>query len=235
MERLLEQLRQGRLSATPERVNLARVAAEAVSRHSGNRPVPVLQGGGDLYVRADPEALTSVIGHVIRNAQQACDAESGRVVVSVVAEGDRAGVQIEDNGAGMDESFVRDRLFRPFDSTKGSQGMGIGAYQVREFVEQAGGRVEVESTPGQGTVFRLCFPGLSTRSGSIQDGLAPPVPAPTSTATVDMSDQPASEAPAEQPQPARAEAPPSSVEPLAAPDDEKPQQNPERKQSDGIA
>ena len=235
MERLLEQLRQGRLSATPERVNLARVAAEAVSRHSGNRPVPVLQGGGDLYVRADPEALTSVIGHVIRNAQQACDSESGRVVVSVVAEGDRAGVQIEDNGAGMDESFVRDRLFRPFDSTKGSQGMGIGAYQVREFVEQAGGRVEVESTPGQGTVFRLCFPGLNTRSGSTQDGLTQPVPAPTSIATGDMSDQPASEAPAEQPQPARAGAHPSSVEHLAAADEQKPQQNPERKQSDGLA
>jgi len=153
----------------------------------------------------------------------------------VVAEGDRAGVQIEDNGAGMDESFIRDRLFRPFDSTKGSQGMGIGAYQVREFVEQAGGRVEVESTPGQGTVFRLCFPGLSTRSASAQDGLTQPVPAPTTTATGDMSDQPGSEAPAEPPQPARAGAHPTSVEHLAAPGDGKPQQNPERKQSDGLA
>jgi signal transduction histidine kinase len=117
----------------------------------------------DLYVRADPEALTSVVGHVIRNAQQACDADGGRVTVSVVGTGDRAGVQIEDNGAGMEEAFVRDRLFRPFDSTKGSQGMGIGAYQVKEFVEQAGGQVQVDSAPGRGTVFRLCFPGLNPR------------------------------------------------------------------------
>ena len=163
MERLLEQLRQGRLSATPERVNLAKVAAEAVSRHSGARPVPELGPLDDLYVRADPEALTSVVGHVIRNAQQACDADGGRVIVSVVGTGDRAGVQIEDNGAGMEEAFIRDRLFRPFDSTKGSQGMGIGAYQVKEFVEQAGGQVQVDSAPGQGTVFRLCFPGLNPR------------------------------------------------------------------------
>ncbi len=163
MERLLEQLRQGRLSGTPERVNLARVVADAVSRHSGGRPVPELGELDDLYVRADPEALTSVVGHVIRNAQQACDAESGRVTVSVVGAGDRAGVQIEDNGVGMDTAFVEDRLFQPFDTTKGSQGMGIGAYQVREFVEQAGGRVHVESAPGQGTVFRLCFPGLDVR------------------------------------------------------------------------
>jgi putative PEP-CTERM system histidine kinase len=163
MERLLEQLRQGRLSATPERVNLARVAADAVSRHSGGRPVPELGDIDDHYVRADPEALASIVGHVIRNAQQACDTDVGCVTVSVVGNGDQAEIQIKDNGSGMDEGFVHDRLFRPFDTTKGSQGMGIGAYQVREFVEQAGGRVHVESEPGRGTVFRLCFPGLDLR------------------------------------------------------------------------
>jgi len=163
MERLLEQLRQGRLSATPERVNLARVAADAVSRHSGGRPVPELGNIDDHYARADPEALASIVGHVIRNAQQACDPDVGCVTVSVVGNGDLAEIQIEDNGSGMDEGFVRDRLFRPFDTTKGSKGMGIGAYQVREFVEQAGGRVHVESEPGRGTVFRLCFPGLDLR------------------------------------------------------------------------
>jgi signal transduction histidine kinase len=106
------------------------------------------------------------VGHVIRNAQQACDPDAGCVTVSVVGNGDQAGIQIEDNGSGMEEAFVRDRLFRPFDTTKGSQGMGIGAYQVREFVEQAGGQVHVESEPGRGTVFRLCFPGLDLRPAS---------------------------------------------------------------------
>ena len=168
MERLLEQLRQGRLGATPERVNFAKVAADAVSRHSGGRPVPRLGNIDDHYVRADPEALTSIVGHVIRNAQQACDPDAGCVTVSVVSNGDRAEIQVEDNGSGMDEAFVRDRLFRPFDTTRGSQGMGIGAYQVREFVEQTGGRVQVESEPGRGTVFRLCFPGLDL--GPAADG-----------------------------------------------------------------
>ena len=135
----------------------------AVMRHSGDRPLPELGNIDDQYVRADPEALGSIVGHVIRNAQQACDPDAGCVTVSVVCNGDRAGIQIEDNGSGMDEAFVRDRLFRPFDTTKGSQGMGIGAYQVREFVEQAGGRVHVESEPGRGTIFRLCFPGLDLR------------------------------------------------------------------------
>jgi signal transduction histidine kinase len=58
----------------------------------------------------------------------------------------------------MTPEFVKDRLFKPFDTTKGSKGMGIGAYQVREYVLSIGGRVEVETTPGQGTRFRLLLP-----------------------------------------------------------------------------
>jgi signal transduction histidine kinase len=44
--------------------------------------------------------------------------------------------------------------------------MGIGAYQVREFVEKAGGEVHVKSESGRGTVFRLCFPDLDTNSAA---------------------------------------------------------------------
>jgi signal transduction histidine kinase len=58
----------------------------------------------------------------------------------------------------MDETFLRERLFRPFDSTKGLTGMGIGAYECREFVKSLGGWVEVESTPGRGTAFVIGLP-----------------------------------------------------------------------------
>jgi signal transduction histidine kinase len=76
-------------------------------------------------------------------------------------EGVHAVVEIDDNGTGMEPAFVSERLFRPFDSTKGSKGMGIGAYQVREFVRAAGGSVEVASAPGKGTTFRISLPALS--------------------------------------------------------------------------
>ncbi len=65
---------------------------------------------------------------------------------------------VSDTGAGMSREFVQERLFKPFDTTKGSKGMGIGAYQVREYVQSLGGRVEVESEPGRGTHFRLLLP-----------------------------------------------------------------------------
>ena len=58
----------------------------------------------------------------------------------------------------MTPEFVRDRLFRPFDSTKGSQGMGIGAYQAREYVRSLGGELMVESEPSQGTTVSVKLP-----------------------------------------------------------------------------
>ena len=55
-------------------------------------------------------------------------------------------------------SFVRDRLFRPFDTTKGDTGMGIGAFESREFVRNLGGDIKVTSTPGAGSMFRVVLP-----------------------------------------------------------------------------
>ena len=67
-------------------------------------------------------------------------------------------VDIEDNGSGMDLDFVRHRLFRPFESTKAGKGMGIGAYQAREFLRGIGGDIRVKSTPGEGTTVTLAIP-----------------------------------------------------------------------------
>ena len=72
-----------------------------------------------------------------------------------------ATLTVIDRGAGMTREFVQERLFKPFDSTKGSKGMGIGAYQVREYVQSLGGRVDVASDLGTGTRFTVRIP-LST-------------------------------------------------------------------------
>ena len=55
----------------------------------------------------------------------------------------------------MDEAFLRERLFKLFGGTKGSKGMGIGAWQVRKYVRQLGGDVKVQSTPGLGADFLI--------------------------------------------------------------------------------
>jgi signal transduction histidine kinase len=76
----------------------------------------------------------------------------------VARSGANALVEVADTGCGMDPQFISDRLFRPFDTTKGNAGMGVGVYESREFVLGIGGSMDVQSTPGQGTVFRVQLP-----------------------------------------------------------------------------
>jgi signal transduction histidine kinase len=95
--------------------------------------------------------------HAIRNAQDATP-QVGSIEVRLLAADGRVVIEIKDTGIGMDPGFVRDHLFKPFDSTKGTKGMGIGAYQVRETLRAAGGDVDVESSPGKGTVVRMILP-----------------------------------------------------------------------------
>ena len=110
-----------------------------------------------LKVRANPEKLSSVIGHTVQNAIDA-SCESGSVRVSAARRQHWAEVLIEDDGEGMDAEFVEKKLFQPFESTKGLTGMGIGAYQTREYIRSIGGDVEVASQLGVGTQFTLRLP-----------------------------------------------------------------------------
>jgi signal transduction histidine kinase len=66
----------------------------------------------------------------------------------------------------MDTVFIRERLFRPFDTTKGDTGMGVGAHDSREYIRALGGDIGVTSTPGKGTVFRISLPVASTAQRS---------------------------------------------------------------------
>jgi putative PEP-CTERM system histidine kinase len=153
MTRLIEQLQGRDLAGTRREVDLAAVTRAAVQRAQARRPVVKVSGGLDgATVNADPERLTTILDHVLRNAQDATP-PSGNDELLLAAGDGRAQLTVSDTGAGMDAEFVRQRLFRPFDTTKGSKGMGIGAYQVREYVRSLGGDVDVQSTPGVGTQF----------------------------------------------------------------------------------
>ena len=79
------------------------------------------------------------------------------VILRAFEDAGQAIIEIIDTGSGMDDEFIRTRLFQPFDSTKGA-GMGIGAYECRETLRALGGNIEVDSTPGKGTHFRLSLP-----------------------------------------------------------------------------
>jgi signal transduction histidine kinase len=66
-------------------------------------------------------------------------------------------IEVADSGAGMTPEFIRDRLFKPFQTTKAT-GMGVGVYESSQYVTELGGRILVDSTPNVGTRVRVVLP-----------------------------------------------------------------------------
>jgi len=158
MNKLLSQLKSGDTSGPRERVGLSEALSEAIEKTQGGVPQPSFENKGDsLYANIDRERFTAVVAHLIRNAQEATSSD-GFVKVRLMEHDGQAVISITDDGCGMAADFIRNRLFRPFDSTKGSKGMGIGAYQARTFVTDSGGVLNVESETGQGTQVLIRLP-----------------------------------------------------------------------------
>ena len=122
-------------------------------------PLPQVVIKEETDVVVDQDKFANVMYHLISNAQQAC-VDDGDIEVMLVLDAERQHqlVFIEDNGTGMDEEFLKHRLFKPFDTTKGNAGMGIGAYDAKTYMESIGGYLQVQSQPNIGTCFTLGFP-----------------------------------------------------------------------------
>lgn len=155
MRRVIEHLQQRTVEHPNQRIEVGKLVMSAVSNCADREPMPrVIIGDSRTWVRADRERLQMALYHAIRNAQDATPAD-GMVTVEVIPNATQCEILVSDTGAGMDAEFIRDRLFKPFDSTKGTAGMGMGAYQIRETLRSAGGTVVVVSTPGSGTQLKM--------------------------------------------------------------------------------
>jgi signal transduction histidine kinase len=66
-------------------------------------------------------------------------------------------IEVADTGIGMSQEFIKQQLFRPFQTTK-NKGLGIGLFQCREAIEAHGGQIDVKSSEGEGTVFSIRLP-----------------------------------------------------------------------------
>ncbi len=130
---------------------------EVITNSQTTQPVPELEIRRAAEVSGDREGLYNVLLHLVRNAQEATPAH-GRVQLILDTEASWAVIRVEDNGAGIDEEFLRRRLFRPFQTTKGNAGMGIGLYEARDQIVRMGGRIDVHSRLGEGTRFTVRLP-----------------------------------------------------------------------------
>lgn len=118
------------------------------------RTISLHDRSGGTGAAIDPDGFDAVVTHLLNNA---VEASAAPVDVDLRAEGHGVVIDIVDQGPGMPPEFVRDELFRPLRSTKDG-GHGIGAYQARELLRDAGGDLLVISKPGVGTTMRLILP-----------------------------------------------------------------------------
>jgi len=160
MNRLLAQLRAGAVSNEFKKsIKLRRIIDVVIGEKSINKPIPTLAMENDIHLRVDANEarLISILGHLVQNAQDATN-DSGNVEICLRKVGENALIEIRDTGIGMDKQFILDRLYKPFDTTKGLTGMGIGAHDAKAFIEEIGGILDVESEEGKGTKFSIKLP-----------------------------------------------------------------------------
>jgi signal transduction histidine kinase len=119
---------------------------------------------GGIWV--DEERLVSVLDHLLQNALEAAGQE-GRIALCLRGDEDGGGaiVEVSDDGPGMDQEFIDSRLFRPL-ATEKEAGYGLGAYQTRDMVRAMGGRLEVSSAPGEGTIMQVILPSAQGAASS---------------------------------------------------------------------
>lgn len=163
MNKMMEVLGGKVTESKSSKVNIISVLEELVHNRqiAGGKPVPIL--GCELssfYVKADKNQLLAILGHLVQNAQDATD-DNGKITIAQKRSTDGVVIEIEDTGSGMSQEFIKNNLFKPFKTTKGSKGMGIGVYEAREIILAIGGQIEVESEPGVGTCFKLTIPGTA--------------------------------------------------------------------------
>lgn len=149
-----------------EKVNPAEILKKTVSLLSSKASSMGIQLHSETYpylpqVKLDPFTIKRMLINLISNALDACsrDTKKGRkwVVARVLAYNEfQFKFEVEDNGIGIDEDNKK-KIFKEFFSTRGSRGTGLGLSVVEKIVKEHNGKIEVESKPGTGTLFRIIF------------------------------------------------------------------------------
>lgn len=158
MKRLMGQMKRGERSESSRLITLQPLLQEVIAEQAIRKPVPqMLSTNSSATVLADREQLKNVLGHLIQNAQEATP-DSGQVSLKLTQTDQATVITVSDSGHGMDSDFIRERLFKPFDSTKGLMGMGIGAYESRQYILSIGGDIRAYSEVGSGSQFKITLP-----------------------------------------------------------------------------
>ncbi|AAZ27644.1 XrtA/PEP-CTERM system histidine kinase PrsK [Colwellia psychrerythraea] len=158
LDKVLTQLRNKQVvESTKKTIDVQALIETVIEQRNVQLPHISAQLAIDNMISIDEETFSSVLNHLLQNAQEATN-ESGWVKISAERICNNLHISIVDNGCGMSVYFIRNRLFKPFDTTKGNAGMGIGVYEAKQFVESIGGTMQVASFENEGSIFTLVIP-----------------------------------------------------------------------------
>src|SRR5690554_1258994 len=139
----------------------AQIAAKMTRHLSSINAVLVEEYDQVPQILADEARLTQVFINLLTNAIQSLPAreiDENRIVLRIFQRADQVIAEVEDNGQGMTPE-IRERIFEQFFTTKEvGKGTGLGLALCNQIVESFDGRIEVDSTEGVGSTFRLVFP-----------------------------------------------------------------------------
>jgi diguanylate cyclase (GGDEF)-like protein/PAS domain S-box-containing protein len=160
------------------RVDLTRLVRDAAqltaprwrdAAQAAGRPINLrIEADGHPSIHGSPARLRELMTNLIFNSVDALP-DGGTIRLRVLADDRQGIVEVIDSGVGM-SAEVQERVFEPFFTTKGASGTGLGLAMVFGIVEQHGGHIEVHSTPGIGTTFRISLP---LENASAADSSAP--------------------------------------------------------------
>jgi signal transduction histidine kinase len=165
-----------RQSNAPEKVDL-RSSAESVrlllEPFMRKRELDLeITSTGDCRVETFPVATRQVLLNLVRNACEASQ-KGAKVTVTMTGKPDTVEVLIADAGIGIDPGMI-ENLFRFGASTKGEQGNGMGLWVVKKLLDQHGGTINLESTPGEGTRVTIVWPRVPPVLHSSSETVAAP-------------------------------------------------------------
>jgi len=159
MDHLLSQLKKEQLTSHNQSlINLVDIIKDVAIQQNANKPnLQLITNLDNIEIVGETQKITAIFSHLVQNAQEAT-ADDGFIKVILSADNQEAIIKIIDNGTGMDNKFIAERLFKPFDTTKGNAGMGIGVYEARDYIMKHYGSCNVESALGVGTTFIIKLP-----------------------------------------------------------------------------
>jgi putative PEP-CTERM system histidine kinase len=158
LDKVLTQLRNKQVAESAKKnTDVKALIMKAVEQRNVQLPIVIAQLTLGSMISIDEETFSSVLNHLLQNAQEATN-ENGwvKIIAEIIA--NDLHISIKDNGCGMSADFIANRLFKPFDTTKGNAGMGIGVYEAKQFIESVDGTMQVTSRENEGSHFRIVIP-----------------------------------------------------------------------------